>query len=116
MVEGVVIDDTGLFNDRVQECEDFYNFRQTPRRPGRADPYERLRQKTGPGREWLPSVAQIRIVSPPCDCETAGSFMNTSAARHDSYQSFGARQGDGSLVRRRDILGGLIHQYDRAAA
>jgi hypothetical protein len=32
--------------------------------------------------------------------------MSTSAARHDSYQSFGARQGDGSPVRRRDILGG----------
>jgi transposase InsO family protein len=26
MLEGVVIDDTGLFNDKLQEWEDFYNF------------------------------------------------------------------------------------------
>jgi transposase InsO family protein len=26
MVEGVVIDDTGLFNDRLQDWEDFYNY------------------------------------------------------------------------------------------
>ena len=26
MLEGVVIDDTELFNDRLQECETFYNF------------------------------------------------------------------------------------------
>jgi len=26
LLEGVVIDDTGLFNERLQEWEDFYNF------------------------------------------------------------------------------------------
>ncbi len=26
MLEGVVIDDTELFNDKLQEWEDFYNF------------------------------------------------------------------------------------------
>jgi hypothetical protein len=37
-------------------------------------------------KEWL---------APGSDGETswAGSFMSTSAARHDSYQSCGARQG-----------------------
>ena len=25
MLDGVVIDDTELFNDRLEECEDFYN-------------------------------------------------------------------------------------------
>jgi hypothetical protein len=26
LLEGVVIDDTGLFNEKLQECEDFYDF------------------------------------------------------------------------------------------
>jgi len=80
---------------------------------------------TGPGRTGAWTFdRRIRLplrkewLARESDGETswAGSFMNTSAAQHDSYQSFGARQGDGSPVRRRDILGGLIHQYDRAAA
>ena len=44
MLEGVVIDDTELFNDRLQEWESFYNF-NLPRLGGQT-PYERLRQKT----------------------------------------------------------------------
>jgi transposase InsO family protein len=49
LLEGVVIDDSALFTDRLQEWENFYNFHR-PRRPGRADSYERLLQKaqTGP--------------------------------------------------------------------
>lgn len=30
MLEGVVIDDTELFNDRLQKWESFYNFKPAP--------------------------------------------------------------------------------------
>jgi transposase InsO family protein len=49
MLEGVVIDDTELFNDRLQEWEDFYNFYNLHRPHGGLGgqtPYERLREKT----------------------------------------------------------------------
>ncbi|MFF7816484.1 hypothetical protein ACFZCF_31900 [Streptomyces sp. NPDC007945] len=43
MLDGVVIDGTGVFNDKLREWEDYYNYHgalsgQTP--------YERLKQKT----------------------------------------------------------------------
>lgn len=46
MLDGVMIDDTDLFNDRLQEWETFYNFQPTSRRLRRTNPFERLRQKT----------------------------------------------------------------------
>jgi transposase InsO family protein len=46
MLKGVVIDDTQLFNDRLQEWEDFYNFNRPHGGLGGETPYERLRQKT----------------------------------------------------------------------
>lgn len=46
MLEGVVIDDTGLFNERLKEWEDFYNFNRPHGALGGQTPYERLRQKT----------------------------------------------------------------------
>jgi len=46
MLDGVVIDDTGLFNDKLQEWEDFYNFNRPHGGLGGQTPYERLRQKT----------------------------------------------------------------------
>jgi transposase InsO family protein len=46
MLEGVVIDDTELFNDRLKEWEDFYNFDRPHGALGGQTPYERLRQKT----------------------------------------------------------------------
>lgn len=46
MLDGVVIDDTGLFNDKLQEWEDFYNFHRPHGGLGGQTPYERLRQKT----------------------------------------------------------------------
>jgi transposase InsO family protein len=46
MLAGVVIDDTGLFNDRLQEWERFYNFNRPHGALGGQTPYERLRQKT----------------------------------------------------------------------
>jgi len=46
MLEGVVIDDTELFNDRLREWEDFYNYSRPHGGLGGQTPYERLRQKT----------------------------------------------------------------------
>jgi transposase InsO family protein len=46
MLQGVVIDATELFNDRLQEWETFYNFNRPHGALGGQTPYERLRQKT----------------------------------------------------------------------
>jgi transposase InsO family protein len=46
MLEGVVIDDTGLFNERLKEWEDFYNFNRPHGSLSGQTPYERLREKT----------------------------------------------------------------------
>jgi transposase InsO family protein len=46
MLDGIVIDDTKLFNDRLQEWEDFYNFNRPHGGLDGQTPYERLRQKT----------------------------------------------------------------------
>jgi transposase InsO family protein len=45
-LDGVVIDDTNLFNDRLKEWERFYNFDRPHGGLGGQTPYERLRQKT----------------------------------------------------------------------
>jgi transposase InsO family protein len=45
-LQGVVIDDTELFNDRLQEWQDFYNYHRPHGSLGGQTPYERLRQKT----------------------------------------------------------------------
>ena len=47
LLESVVIDDTGLFNDRLQEWENFNNFDRPHGRLGGQTPLEKLRQKTG---------------------------------------------------------------------
>jgi transposase InsO family protein len=46
MLEGVVIDDTKLFNEKLREWEDFYNYDRPHGALGGQTPYERLRQKT----------------------------------------------------------------------
>jgi len=46
MLDGVVIDDSELFNDKLQEWEDFYNFNRPHGGLDGQTPYERLRQKT----------------------------------------------------------------------
>jgi transposase InsO family protein len=45
-LKGVVIDDTELFNERLQEWQDFYNYHRPHGSLGGQTPYERLRQKT----------------------------------------------------------------------
>lgn len=46
MLDGVIIDDTELFNDKLQEWENFYNFNRPHGGLDGQTPYERLRQKT----------------------------------------------------------------------
>jgi transposase InsO family protein len=46
MLDGLIIDDTGLFNEKLQEWEDFYNFHRPHGGLGGQTPYERLLQKT----------------------------------------------------------------------
>jgi transposase InsO family protein len=44
-LEGVVIDAAGLFNEKLREWEDFYNFNRPHGGLGGQTPYERLKQK-----------------------------------------------------------------------
>jgi len=46
LLDGVVIDDTELFADKLREWEDFYNFHRPHGGLGGQTPYERLRQKS----------------------------------------------------------------------
>jgi transposase InsO family protein len=46
MLDGVVIDDAKVFNDKLREWEDFYNYHRPHGGLGGQTPYERLRQKT----------------------------------------------------------------------
>ena len=48
LLEGVVIDDAKVFNDKLQEWEDYYNYHRPHGALGGQTPYERLRQKTRP--------------------------------------------------------------------
>lgn len=45
LLGGVVIDDTNLFNDKLQEWENYYNFHRPHGGLDGQTPYERLRQK-----------------------------------------------------------------------
>lgn len=46
LLDGVMIDDTKLFNDKLAEWENFYNYHRPHGGLGGQTPYERLRQKT----------------------------------------------------------------------
>jgi transposase InsO family protein len=46
LLDGTVIDDAKVFNNKLQEWEDFYNFHRPHGSLGGQTPYERLRQKT----------------------------------------------------------------------
>jgi transposase InsO family protein len=47
MLDGVVVDDSRLFSNKLQEWEDFYNYHRPHGSLGGQTPYERLRQKVG---------------------------------------------------------------------
>jgi transposase InsO family protein len=46
LLDGAVIDDANVFNNKLQEWEDYYNFHRPHGGLGGQTPYERLRQKT----------------------------------------------------------------------
>ena len=46
MLDGVLIDDAQVFNDKLQEWENFYNYHRPHGGLGGQTPYERLRQRT----------------------------------------------------------------------
>ena len=46
LLDGVVIDDSKLFSDKLQEWEDYYNFHRPHGGLDGQTPYARLRQKT----------------------------------------------------------------------
>ena len=46
LLDGVVIDDAQVFNDKLQEWEDFYNYHRPHGGLGGQTPYERLKQRT----------------------------------------------------------------------
>ena len=46
LLDGAVIDDADVFNNKLQEWEDFYNFHRPHGGLNGQTPYERLRQKT----------------------------------------------------------------------
>ena len=54
LLDGVVIDDAKVFNDKLQEWEDYYNYHRPHGALGGQTPYERLRHKTHPGVADLP--------------------------------------------------------------
>lgn len=47
MMEGIVIDDAELFNEKVQEWENFYNYSRPHAALNGQTPYERFREKAG---------------------------------------------------------------------
>ena len=46
LLDGVVLDDAKVFNDKLQEWEDYYNYHRPHGALAGQTPYERLRQKT----------------------------------------------------------------------
>jgi len=47
LLDGVVVDDTNLFNDKVREWENFYNYSRPHAALNGQTPYERFREKVG---------------------------------------------------------------------
>jgi transposase InsO family protein len=48
LLDGVVLDDLGAFNDKLKEWEDYYNYHRPHGGLAGQTPYERLLQKTQP--------------------------------------------------------------------
>jgi len=46
LLDGLVIDDAKVFNNKLREWEDYYNYHRPHGGLGGQTPYERLRQKT----------------------------------------------------------------------
>jgi hypothetical protein len=64
LLDGVVIDDTKVFNDKLQEWEDFYNYHRPHGSLGGQTPYERLSSARRPECKQPSSVAQTAVQGP----------------------------------------------------
>ena len=62
-LKGVVIDDAQLFNDRLQEWQDFYNYHRPHGSLGGQTPYERLLQKTTDPAPEVNDLPQLHKVA-----------------------------------------------------
>jgi transposase InsO family protein len=71
LLDGVIIDDTHLFNDKLQELEDYYNYHRPHGRLGGKTPYERLKKPTQPTQTPLLRMSvsctllKSRCITPP---------------------------------------------------
>jgi transposase InsO family protein len=61
LLEGVVIDDTKLFNDKLQEWEDFYNYHRPTAAWTARPPMNDSSSEPRPGRNRSTSVAQLPL-------------------------------------------------------
>ena len=60
LLDGVVIDDSGLFNDKLQGMGELLQLPPTPRRPRRPNPLRKTATKDpGPACHRPPSVTQL---------------------------------------------------------
>ncbi|MFI5283257.1 MAG: hypothetical protein ACHQ0J_09035, partial [Candidatus Dormibacterales bacterium] len=62
-LKGIVVDNTELFNQRLQEWEHFYNFDRPHGGLGGQTPYERLRERTNASS--VPDLRQMNMVGGP---------------------------------------------------
>jgi transposase InsO family protein len=73
MLEGVVIDDAQVFNDKLQAWEDFSNYHRPHGSLGGQTPTSDSSNKPRPGRNRSSSVAQgVRIPDLPAICQQQG--------------------------------------------
>ncbi len=61
LLDGVVIDDTNLFNTKLKEWEDYYNYHRSHGALDGQTPYEGLRQKTHSDVADLPQSHRVNI-------------------------------------------------------
>ena len=81
MLDGVVIDDAELFNEKLQEWEHFYNYARPHGGLGGLTPYERLRQKTAP------DVTRLNQLHTPCRYMRAHLFPDAMERVVDALEA-----------------------------
>ena len=86
MLQGVVIDDTQLFNDKLAEWQDFYNYHRPHGSLGGQTPYERLKQKTNqqrPPSKRSTSAAHSAVSSPTrCLTDQSQDMLSRLPRKH----------------------------------